>query len=140
ERSRSPRTVGIMIENHYDARPLSGLADASVVYEAPVEGNYTRFLAVFPEDAEVQKIGPVRSARTYYLDWVSEYPDMLYMHVGGSPDALEKIKTHGIFDFNEFYRGWYYWRDSGRYAPHNVYTSSALFQKAMDEYANTSST
>jgi len=133
---RDPDLVGIMIENHYEARPVSGLTSASVVYEAPVEGNYNRFFAVYPVDSSIKKVGPVRSARPYYLDWVSEYPGMMYMHVGGSPDALEDIDQFGIFDLNEFYRGWYYWRDGARYAPHNVYTSSVLWRKAMEDYSD----
>ncbi len=126
--------VAIMVENHPDARPQSGLVDASVVYEAPVEANYSRFLLLFPKDAEVKKVGPVRSARPYYLDWVSEYNDPMYMHVGGSPEALEKIKQIDLFDLNEFYRGWYYWRSKDRYAPHNVYTSEDHWNKAWEDY------
>ncbi len=135
EESTNPPLVGIMIENHYDARPLSGLGLASIVYEAPVEGNFNRFFAVYPADSPVTKAGPVRSARPYYLDWVSEYPGMMYMHVGGSPDALNKIKTYDLFDINEMYRGWYFWRSSDRYMPHNTYTSRELWKKAFDDYA-----
>ncbi len=131
-----PPLVGIMIENHYDARPLSGLSQASVVYEAPVEGNFNRFFAIYPFDAPAEKVGPVRSARPYYLDWVSEYANMMYMHVGGSPDALSDIKKYDLFDINEMYRGWYFWRSSDRYMPHNVYTSQELWKKAMEDYDN----
>ncbi len=133
-RDTLPPFVAVMIENHYDARPLSGLSQASVVYEVPVEANFTRFLAIYPGDQGVEKVGPVRSARPYYLDWVSEYPDALYMHVGGSPDALSLIRQYDIFDMNEMFRGWYFWRSTDRYAPHNTYTSSALWQEARMEY------
>jgi len=126
--------VGIMIENHFEARPVSGLSQARIVYEAPAEGNITRFLAVFMRNEEVESVGPVRSARPYYLDWVSEYGDMMYMHVGGSPDALEKIDEHQIFDMNEMYRGWYFWRSTDRYAPHNTYTSNKLWDQAWKAY------
>lgn len=132
----NPDLVGIMIENHYEARPLSGISMASVVYEAPVEANFTRFLVVYTSDADVSKVGPVRSARPYYLDWVSEYPGMMYMHVGGSPDALDRIKKFDLFDLNEFYWGWYYWRGQDRSAPHNVYTSKELWQKARVDYGD----
>lgn len=87
--TRRPLTV--MIENHVDSRPQSGLAKADVVYEAVAEGAITRFLAVFycgiaaySKQGEYD-IGPVRSARTYFLDWASEYGDFpLYNHVGGA--------------------------------------------------------
>ncbi|MBU2542587.1 DUF3048 domain-containing protein [Patescibacteria group bacterium] len=130
----NPKLIAIMIENHTDARPQSGLVDASVVYEVPVEANYTRFLAIYPSDVEIDKIGPVRSARPYYLDWLSEYGDAMYMHVGGSPDALDLIKQYNIFDVNEMTKGWYFWRSTDRYAPHNTYTSSELWNKALGDY------
>lgn len=129
-----PRLVAVMIENHPDARPQSGLARASVVYEVPVEANYSRFLALYPEDADVAKAGPVRSARPYYLDWVREYGQPVYMHVGGSPDALSELYTGGFFDINEMGRGWYFWRSADRYAPHNTYTSTRLWQDAVADY------
>jgi len=132
------RLIAVMIENHTEARPQSGLADAAIVYEAPVEANFTRFMALFPHNTDVNKIGPVRSARPYYLDWLAEYGDPMYMHVGGSPDALGIIKEREIFDVNEFSRGWYFWRDDARYAPHNAYTSDLLFQSAWEKYGEES--
>ncbi len=130
----SPALVGVMIENNIEARPLSGLIDARIVYETPVEGNITRFLAIYIEDQDVDKVGPVRSVRPYYLDWITEYGTPMYMHVGGSPEALTKIDNLNIFDVNEFFRGWYFWRSKDRYAPHNTYTSSKLWQKAWQDY------
>ncbi|EKE06746.1 MAG: hypothetical protein ACD_18C00289G0001, partial [uncultured bacterium] len=126
----NPELVAVMIENHTEARPQSGLAKASIVYEAPVESNYSRFMAIFPKETEVNKVGPVRSARQYYLDWLREYgEDIMYMHVGGSPEALATIVSDKrIFDFNEFSKGPYFWRSTDRYAPHNVYTNSENWQ------------
>lgn len=136
EPEMNSRLVAVMIENHLDARPQSGLARAAIVYEAPVEANYTRFMALFPLNEKVEKVGPVRSARPYYLDWVAEYGEPMYMHVGGSPETISKIKRIGIFDLDEFYFGWYFWRNSDRYAPHNTYTSSKLWQGAWEQYGN----
>lgn len=133
-----PRLVGIMVENNIEAQPLSGIAAASVVYEAPVEGGITRFLALYPENTKVVKVGSVRSARPYFLDWLAEYGTPMYMHVGGSPDALNLIIQREVFDLNEFYRGWYYYRDDNRGAPHNVYTSSDLWRGALERYAPSS--
>jgi hypothetical protein len=131
--------VAVMVENKIEAQPLSGIAAASVVYEAPVEGNIPRLLVLFPLESQGDKVGPVRSARPYYLDWVHEYPGAMYMHVGGSPDALARIESEPIFDINEFSRGWYFWRSSDRFAPHNTYTSYQLWQKAFDDYSHTRS-
>lgn len=126
--------VAVMIENHVAARPQSGLAAAEIVYEAPVEGNYSRFMALYPLDASVVKAGPVRSARPYFLDWLAEWPRPLYAHVGGSPDALDLIVDRTVFDLNEMTRGWYFWRSTDRSAPHNTYISSDLWQKAWVDY------
>lgn len=130
--------VTVMIENHVDARPQSGLAAAEIVYEAPVEANYTRFMALFPLKAKVEKVGPVRSARPYFLDWWAEWSQPLYAHVGGSPDALELIEAREVLDLNEMYRGWYFWRSTDRRAPHNTYISSNLWQKAWTDYKGSS--
>lgn len=84
------RPLVVMIENHEDSRPQSGLQNADIVYEAMAEGGITRFMAVFYCNAvkgssQKYDVGPVRSARTYFLDLASEYADYpLYAHVGGS--------------------------------------------------------
>jgi hypothetical protein len=127
-----PQIFGVMVENSYDAWPLSGIEEAPLVIEAPVEGSIPRLIAFFSNDQVVDKIGPVRSARPYYLDWAHEF-DSLYAHVGGSPAALEAIKSQGLHDLNEFQQSEYFWRDHQRYAPHNVYTSTSLLNKSLEE-------
>jgi hypothetical protein len=61
----APQVVAVMVDNHVDARAQLGLIDASVVYEAPVEGNITRFMALYDAGDTIEEIGPVRSARAY---------------------------------------------------------------------------
>jgi len=115
--------LAVMIENHPDARPQSGLADASLVYEAITEGGITRFMAVFsPKD--VAEVGPIRSARLYFMDWLKEY-DAYYAHAGGSEDALASISKYGVKDIP--HSNTYYWRDSkGRSiaSEHTLYSST----------------
>jgi len=77
------RPLAVMIENHSESRPQSGLSSADVIYEAVAEGGITRFMALFYCNLNDIQVGPVRSARTYFLDWLSEY-DPLYAHVGGA--------------------------------------------------------
>jgi hypothetical protein len=120
--------VAMMIENHVDARPQSSLSSANLVFEAEAEGSITRFLAVFADGKNLDEIGPVRSARPYYIDWAQEF-NAVYSHCGGSPDALVKIIQDGLHDMNEFYNAKYFWRGADRSAPHNVYTSSEKLQK-----------
>lgn len=102
----SHRPLGIMIENHEESRPQSGLSFADVVYEAVAEGGITRFLGVFYcQDSGI--VGPVRSARTYFLDWISEYgQNPLYVHVGGAntpgpANALGQIGDYGWNQYND---------------------------------------
>ncbi len=97
------RPLAIMIENYPNARPQSGLGSASAVYEAVTEGGITRFMAVFGPTIPT-KVGPVRSARTYYLDWALEY-DAGYAHVGGNIDALDLIPELGIKNLDQFVLG-----------------------------------
>jgi len=116
---------GAMIDEHVDARPQSGIDQAFLVIEAPVEAGIPRLLAFFSQDQSVQKIGPVRSARPYFIDWVNEL-NALYTHVGGSNEALDKIKNGTTFDLNQFWNDPQFWRSNDRSAPHNVYTSTNL--------------
>ena len=120
--------TGIMIENSIDARPQSGLLDAGIVYEAIAEGGITRFLALFQE-AQPDYIGPVRSARPYYITWLKPY-GAAYAHVGGSPEALQLISAQQIRDLNEYSNAAAYERISQRFAPHNAYTSMAKLDEA----------
>ncbi len=126
----NPTVVGIMIDNHPFARPQSGLLAAKIIYEAPAEGGITRYLAIFDSEQNVEKVGPVRSARTYFIDWLQEYSG-LYMHCGGSPEALSILKQGDVFDLNEMFNGQYFWRDDNRNAPHDLYTSSEKWNKAL---------
>lgn len=142
------RPLGVMIENHVDARPQSGLSGADVIYEAVAEGGITRFLGVFYcQDAG--EVGPVRSARTYYIDFLSEYGSSpLYAHVGGAnqpgpADALGQLDTYGwtgYNDMNQFSIGFpTYWRDYDRLG-HTAATEHTMYstvQKLWDYAATT---
>lgn len=125
--------LGVMIENHPDARPQSGLSAASVVYEAIAEGGITRYLAIFgPNDAV--KVGPIRSARTYYADWCNEF-DCFYAHVGGNYDALyEKIPADKIKDIDQFANPSYYWRlpKTGLATEHTMYSSTTKLYELVN--------
>ena len=128
-----------MIENHQESRPQSGLSKADVMYEAVAEGGITRFLAVFycGAVAEEVTIGPVRSARTYFMDFASEYGDYpLYAHVGGAnkpgpANALGQISDYGWLDkgndLNQFSLGFpVFWRDYERIG-HPVATEHTMY-------------
>ena len=131
--------LGVMVENSIDAWPLSGVAKANVVFEAPVEGSITRFFLLFDPKTESGEVGPVRSARPYYVDLASTFGSV-YAHVGGSPDALNQIsKTDGFKNLDQFFNDKYFWRSASRYAPHNVYTDVSKLTAAAEKNTWTAS-
>ncbi|MGH9856995.1 MAG: DUF3048 domain-containing protein, partial [Acidobacteriota bacterium] len=112
--------TGVMIENSPDARPQAGLQQAGVVFEAIAEGGITRFLTLFQE-SKPEYIGPVRSVRPYYLDFLKPF-DAPIAHAGGSGAALSQLRSQKFKDLEAFQNPNYYQRVSNRYAPHNLYT------------------
>lgn len=128
------RPLAVMVENHQEARPQSGLSSADVVYEAVAEGGITRFMVIYLCNLSDIQVGPVRSARTYFLDWVSEY-DALYAHVGGAntpgpANALGQVIDYDIKSLNQFGIGYpTFWRDYQRLGravatEHTMYSST----------------
>jgi hypothetical protein len=120
------RPVAVMVDDHWDARPQSGFNDASVVWHAPAEGGIPRYMLIF-QDRVPRSVGPVRSARQYYIAWAAEWK-AVYAHVGGSPQALATLRSRGrgqlVYDADQFrWGGVYFHRTRDRFAPHNVYTS-----------------
>lgn len=130
--------TAVMVENNVSARPQSGLGSAGVVFEALAEGGITRFVALYQSN-DSTAIGPVRSARPYFISWMLGF-DADYAHVGGSAQALSDISEWNVKDMDEFTYGSYYQRISSRQAPHNVYTSTAELNKLEVSKGYTSST
>lgn len=130
--------TGIMVENHPDARPQSGLKEAGVIFEAICEGGITRFL-VLNQSEKPALIGPVRSVRMYYISWASAF-DASIAHVGGNIDALAEMRNGTHRDLDEFSYANTYWRSDDRYAPHNMYTSSASLDTLNSQLGYTNST
>lgn len=118
----SSRPFAVMVNNHPQARPQSGLHMADVVYEVLAEGDVTRFLAVFQSE-KPEIIGPVRSARDYYIE-LSKGFDALYVAHGWSPEAQEILNSGKIDNINGMvYDGTLFWRADHNVAPHNSYIS-----------------
>jgi len=127
--------VALMIDNNPEAWPQNGLSQAQVVYNTLVEGGTTRIMAVFASTEKIKKIGPIRSSRPYYLNWVKEL-DALYGHSGGSPEALEKIIKEEILNLEEItsYGPKYFYRDKNKLAPHNLFTDSEKINRARQDW------
>lgn len=123
------RPIAVMLDNQVKARPQAGLSEADVVIEAMAEGQITRYMAIF-QSKDPQIIGPVRSARPYFIEKAMEY-DAYYVHVGGSAQALSDVKKRGIADIDALREGRVtFWRKSHKKAPHNMYTSPEAIRNA----------
>lgn len=117
-----PHPFAVMIDNIDEARPHAGLAAADIVYEAPAEGGIPRLLAVFltrPTD----RIGPVRSARHYFVELAYEFRVPL-VHIGASPQGFDMIERTGIERVDESRGDGGFRRDPNRSAPHDAFVST----------------
>lgn len=127
--------VAVMMDNFITVRPQAGLSEADFVYETLVEGGATRLMAIFNVNKNIKSIGPVRSARPYFVDWALEY-DALYVHAGGSPEALQNIYNWRANNLNEIsgYGATYFYRNYGFSAPHNLFTDTERLSQAVEEW------
>jgi len=124
--------IAVMVDDQADARPQSGFNAASVVWQAPAEGGIPRYMLIFGA-GDPPAVGPVRSSRYYFITWAAEW-HALYVHVGGSPQAMAALAASGegqlVYNADEFrWGGTFLWRITQRFAPHNVYTDGAHLQE-----------
>ena len=123
------RPIACMIDNHSDAWPQFSISKAYTVYEIIVEGGETRLMAIF-KGVTVDKIGPVRSSRHYFIDYAMEN-DAIYAHYGWSPQAESDIKKYSINNLNGITESTStFWRVKDKSAPHNAVTSTEALLKA----------
>lgn len=133
------RPIAVMIDNHKDALPQAGLNDAYIVYEIIVEGGESRLMAIF-KGADLEKIGPIRSSRHYFLDYALEN-DAIYVHYGWSPQAQSDISTLKVNNINGISESsTSFWRVKDKSAPHNAVTSTEKIKEiaARKGYRTTS--
>ena len=129
--SGDSRPIAVMIDNNINAMPQAGLLEADIIYEIIVEGGESRLMLIL-QDKDLDKIGPIRSARHYFLDYALEN-DAIYVHYGWSPQAQSDIASLGVNNINGIYESSTdFWRVSDKYAPHNAVTST----EAILEIAN----
>lgn len=121
------RPVAVMLDNHAGARPQAGLKQAEIVIEALAEGNITRYMAFFFEGSP-DSVGPIRSARPYFIDRAMEF-NAIYVHVGGSPKALSDVKKMKVADLDGLTSTkQVFYRKSHKKAPHNLYSSLKILR------------
>lgn len=131
---KARRPVAVMLDNHSGARPQAGLKDAELVIEALAEGNITRYMAFFFEGMP-QSVGPIRSARPYFIDRAMEL-GAVYVHVGGSPKALSDIKQLKVNDLDGLSSSnKVFFRKSHKKMPHNLYSSLEILRNETEKRA-----
>ncbi|MGM0837170.1 MAG: DUF3048 domain-containing protein [Bacillota bacterium] len=133
ETATDKRPFAVVINNDVKARPQSGLHKADIVYEVLAEGDITRLLAIFQSQVPPDSIGPVRSARSYFIDLAKGYDPIFVFH-GWSPGAREKIVAGEVDGINGLsYDGTLFKRASFRVAPHNSYITYDNIEKGSDQ-------
>ena len=115
--------IAVMVDNYRLARPQSGLGAAEIVYEALAEGGITRFLAIYTAD-DPGMVGPVRSARHYYVFWAAEYNAPL-VHIMASDEGYAALVDTGLPDLDEHRGDPGFVRADSRPAPYNAFTFPA---------------
>ncbi|MGI5949008.1 DUF3048 domain-containing protein [Peptoniphilus sp.] len=129
------RPFAVMLNNHPDALPQAGLADCDILYEYKVEGEYTRYLAIFQSKFPDVNIGSVRSARPYFVDTAKEL-NAIYCHWGGSPEGYSEIPKIGVDDLDGIaLEGITYFRNKevNKKRPHDGYTTFANLKEAAEK-------
>ncbi|MBQ9609982.1 MAG: DUF3048 domain-containing protein [Lachnospiraceae bacterium] len=133
DKYENQRPFCIMVNNISEAMPQAGLSQAAITYEILVEGGITRFLCVFDKYDDIEKLGPIRSARVPYVQ-LSKMYDGFFAHYGWSPTAQEMIESDSeVLSLNGLSLGeTMYYRDPGRSAPHDVFTNSDLIAAGIE--------
>lgn len=118
------RPLAFIVDNYSpDARPESGLSRASVVFETVVEGGVTRLMPIYLEK-DASQVGPIRSARPYFVDWAAGYGAGL-VHAGGSPAALQELdETPRVASVEALQSESQFYRLPSKPAPHNLFSST----------------
>lgn len=129
--------LAVKVENAPESRPQAGLNDADVVVEEPVEGGYTRFIAVY-QCGDSDRVGPVRSGRTTDPDYLRQLGPAVFGYAGAVGIVEREVGSAGLVDVNYEIAVGAYTRDDSREAPHNVYTTTAALWKAGRSQASAS--
>lgn len=137
ENALDRRPVAVMVNNLNAALPHRGLSQADILYEVAVEGGITRMLAVFADISSIPSVGPVRSARHYYTDFLVPY-NALYVHFGGSNPGKAAIQNRGVDNIDGLIYGATAftkdnWRAQNRGVEHSYFIDGAAIQSVAEQ-------
>lgn len=126
------RPIAVMIPNSKTASQY-GISDASILYEANVEGSMTRLMAVWEDWNNFEKIGNVRSCRDYYVYWAFEW-DAIYIHFGG-PFYIDTIMARSdTQNINCIEYGKASYRANAKNSTDNAFLSTESIKEAINHY------
>ena len=123
------RALAVKIENISVSRPQIGIQAADIIYEEPVEGGITRFVAVF-QCRDAERLGPVRSARIVDPAILVQFGSPLFGYAGGVPQVEQAVRSAGLKDVNVKVAMDAYERDPSREPPHDLYTTTRVLYRA----------
>lgn len=126
------RPLAVMMSNDKEARPQYGINRAGVVYEAPVEGGMNRYMSLIETYDDLERIGSVRSCRTYYTYFAREF-DAIYAHYGQSTFARPYLDNVDNINGLDGIGTTAYYRSSDKKSPHNAYTSGDRIHKSIEK-------
>ena len=135
------KPIAVMFDDHWAARPQAGLSQADVVYQALAEGGIPRYMGIF-QTQDPPLIGPIRSARLYFVAWAEEWQAM-YAHVWGAPNAMDRLAADNLtYIWNADGLRWltitpYMWRVDWRKAPHNAYSDGIQLRTLLRKLGGT---
>jgi hypothetical protein len=121
--------LAVKVENAPEARPQAALNDADVIVEEPVEGGYTRFIAIF-HCGNAERVGPIRSVRMTDADYLSQLGPTVFAYSGGAAPVMRDLAKSDLVDVNAGVAANAYERDPSRSAPHDLYSSTKALRKA----------
>ena len=140
EEVRNARPLAVMLNNIKAGCPQSGIADAAIVYEAPVEGRITRLMAIYDDYRNLEKVGSIRSSRDYFVYFAMEY-DAIYAHFGqATPYVGELLNSDKVDNISGAVAGIKhpatntFYDEQSRKAPHQKYLTSERLLKDIEKF------
>jgi Protein of unknown function (DUF3048) N-terminal domain/Protein of unknown function (DUF3048) C-terminal domain len=121
--------LAVKVENAPEARPQAALNDADIVVEEPVEGGYTRFIAIF-QCGNSERVGPIRSVRTTDADYLRQLGPTVFSYSGGAPTVTQELAGNDLVDVNYGVAADAYTHDPARSAPHDLYSTTKALRRA----------
>ena len=130
-RQPGPPVLAIKIDNVGEARPPTGIAAADLIYVEPVEGGFSRILAIFGANKPTV-VGPVRSARETDLEVLPQFGRPTLAYSGAAPELLPRIAAAPINDASDKNVPAAYTRDKSRPVPHNLFVHTDKLPQGAD--------